>query len=142
MWKAGVSLVTWFVIRDEPFAGAEIPVRPLLPRRGGRRVGSAEAALQAFRFPFVAFRNARGGVVFWGRAPDRRRATVVVERAVPGGWRVLRRVRTTRAGMFSGVLPRSERTWSLRARIGGGERSLPFSLVDQPDREFCPFGSC
>jgi hypothetical protein len=142
MWKAGVSMVTWYGIRDQPLAGSAN--QSGLFHRGAAGVASdtPKPTLQAFRFPFVAFRNARGGVAFWGRIPDWRPVTVVVERSVPGGWRVLRRVPTTRTGLFSGTLPRAGRRWTLRARIVRGESSMPFSLVDQPDRELCPFGSC
>ena len=142
LWKSGVSVVTWYGIRDQPFASSANQSGLFFRGEAGVASDKPKPTLQAFRFPFVAFRSARGRVTFWGRTPDRRRATVVVERAVPGGWRVLARVRTTRTGMFTGMLPRSQRTWSVRARIGRGERSLPFSLVDQPDRELCPFGSC
>ena len=68
MWRAGVGLVTWFQLRDDPLS--RTPYQSGLWFRGGDALASdrPKRSLTAFRFPFVAFRS-RNGVSIWGRAP-------------------------------------------------------------------------
>jgi hypothetical protein len=58
MWDQGVSLVTWFLIRDQPFTSTT-PFQAGLYFRGsnGMTSDTPKLALTAFRFPFVAFRE-------------------------------------------------------------------------------------
>ena len=80
VWRAGVSMFTWFLLKDDPSEQHAVPVRALLPQREGR-----SRALTAFRFPFVALRtyaerlrlgpHARGAARDRGdRTEERRRA--------------------------------------------------------------------
>ncbi len=62
MWQAGVSAVIWFRLQDDPLR--ETPYQSGFFTAGGR----AKHSLEAFRFPFVAFR-AENGVSVWGRTP-------------------------------------------------------------------------
>ena len=72
MWLNGVSLVTWFSIRDQPLA-ASYYQSGLFYRGGTVAADRPKPALRAFRFPFVGFVE-RGGVRVWGRTPGASRA--------------------------------------------------------------------
>lgn len=132
MWRAKVTLASWFLLRDgtgddvrfqsglySPCPQNVVDVRCDRPKR----------SLQAFRFPFVAFREptARGRVLLWGRTPRGVPAKVVVERSVRGKWRRVTRLTTDANGIFTRRV-RGYRHGSLRARLTSGSKSLPFSL--------------
>ena len=140
MWTHGVSLVTWLQIRDAP-APASF-VQSGLWFNGGRGVRSdrPKPALNAFRFPLVAF--PQGGRVFvWGRTPAGRRARVIVEQSFRGGWRVLGTVPTNGFGIFQQRF-RGTRNGFVRARTADrGERAVPFSLRPVRDCFVIPFGT-
>jgi hypothetical protein len=138
MWTAGVSLVTWFTLRDQPVRTS--PYQSGLYFRGATMAGDRpKPALTAFRFPFVAFRHGRD-VSVWGRTPSGRRGSVVVEQRGASGWRRLTTLAANAVGIFSAELPTRGRG-PLRARIAGTGTSLPFSLVRPPDRVYQPFGT-
>ena len=103
MWQSGVSLVTWFLLRDQPLATSffqsGLYYRGATPARD-----RPKPALQAFRFPVVAVPDARG-VLVWGRTPSSRTGRVVVERSVPGGWKRLALIRPTGTGSSSAGSP-------------------------------------
>ena len=123
MWYAGVSLVTWFLLRDGP-AGRAGPVRPVVPLRGRDRLRQAEAAsLKAFRFPFVAFRSGKGRVRVWGRTPDGD-AGQGRDRALPQG-QVAQAAHAAgrRERMFVKRI-RGPRKGSIRARAAGLGRGI------------------
>ena len=67
MWNQGVSLVTWFMLRDQPFTPST-PFQAGLYFRGEDGVASdkPKMALTAFRFPFVAFRQPAEKSVMYG----------------------------------------------------------------------------
>jgi hypothetical protein len=143
MWRAGVSQVTWFQLRDE--------VDPNRPHSqvfesglyfrcaGGMGCDTAKPALSAFRVPFVAFRSRRGRASTWGRTPGGVRAQVTIEQATRHGWRRLARVRANGHGIFRhSVRLRGSRP--LRARLPDGTTALPFSLHRPRDRTVNPFG--
>src|SRR5204863_9144839 len=95
-------------------------------------------ALEAFRFPFVAFRRS-GGVFVWGRTPAGMPEQVLVEGRTVGGWRALARVATNAHGIFERQLPAVAVT-ALRARIARSDQaSLEFSLTPTRDRAVFPF---
>jgi hypothetical protein len=144
MWKAGVSLVTWLELRDQPWGDGDPDhyVQGGLYFRGQTfRADRAKPAAQAFRFPFVAYKHARG-IRFWGRTPTSARATVIVEQKAGRGWRRLWSGPAATTGIFQATLAERAGNASVRARILPGGASLPFSLVAPPDRAVCPFGSC
>jgi hypothetical protein len=142
MWRAGVSLVTWFQLRDEASDGrpdGQVFQSGLYSRcADGPGCDRPKLSLAAFRFPFVAFRRGRK-VSVWGRTPAGRAGRVTVEQSVGRRWRRLARVRTNRDGIFSRRL-RTAGRGRLRARLGGGAAAVPFSLVRPPDRQVNPFG--
>jgi hypothetical protein len=138
MWSAGVSLVTWFMLRDSPMNAS--PFQAGLYFAGSMlEQDRPKPALRAFRFPFVALPE-KGRVVAWGRTPTSRRGRVVLERRLRGGWRRLAVVRANRHGIF-------QRTFKMRpggyvrAHVATGELSLPFAVKKTPDRAVCPFGT-
>lgn len=142
MWKAGISSVNWFQIRD---AGGATPGEHLFESGmyfwclEGPQCWRPKPSLTAFRFPFVAFTN-RKGVLVWGRTPFGRRGRVVIEQR-GSSWRRVAALRTDRHGIFTTTLDASKRGY-VRARLRGrsGELSVPFSLRRVPDRPVNPFG--
>jgi hypothetical protein len=140
MWQDGVSLVTWFYLRDGP---TDQPFQSGLYFRSEKGIAAdrPKPALRAFRFPFVAFRERGGAVSFWGRTPFGVKREVFVERAVGGGWRRTASPAVDRYGIFSGRIATAAGSSSLRARLSdGSDVSLPFSLKVPKDRRFCLFG--
>lgn len=143
MWKAGVTLVTWFRLTDEPY-----PKSPyqsgLYYRDADGDAGRAKPALLAFRFPFVAFREKGGAVLVWGRTPSSRALSVLVEQYDGFGWRRVAVLRANRYGIFTKRLPLAGRGPLRAVQLpGGGERrevSRGFSLTVPPDRVVRPFG--
>lgn len=141
MWKNGVSLGTWFRLRDD--------VNPTVPNAGlyqsglyftcagGLSCDKPKPSLEAFRFPFVAFRQG-GSVLIWGRLPWSKRGTANVEQKVGGRWRRLARMRTNKYGIFTKKIKTGAKG-DFRARLGR-EASVPFSLKVPPDMLVNPFG--
>ena len=126
MWRSGVSLVTWFQLRDEPYPAS--PYQSGLYFRGGQDLlrDQPKPSLTAFRFPFVALRE-RGGLTVWGRTPDSRPATVLVEQSAGGSWRRLAQLRADRHGIFTRRLSLasvSARRTSARPRARPSARPL------------------
>jgi len=138
MWQSGVSLVTWFTLRDQPPTSSFY--QSGLYYRGARLAGDRpKPYLQGFRFPFVAFPD-RGGVMVWGRSPAGTPGQIVVEQAVGSGWRRLGALRTSRHGVFQAHFRATPRG-SVRARFPAAKDiSIPFSLRPVPDRFYNPFG--
>jgi hypothetical protein len=139
-WNAGVTLFVWYRLRDGPSAGAVQSGLWLRCEAGIACDQPKKTSLQAFRFPFVAYRAGKR-VRVWGRTPAGAKGTVVIERSGKGGYKRLRKLRTDSAGIFKGLF-RGPRKGHLRARLGTkGEVSVPFSLKRPPDRPVNPFGS-
>jgi hypothetical protein len=138
MWSAGVSLVTWFTLRDQPVRTS--PYQSGLYFRGPSLARDRpKPALTAFRFPFVAFPRPKHRVLVWARTPTGKPATLVVEQRGSSGWHRVGTIRANRAGIASATLAARGRG-PLRAR-SGVDASLPFSLVAPPDHTYQPFGS-
>jgi hypothetical protein len=132
MARSGVSLVTWFSIRDEPRSA---------PYQAGMYFldGRPKPSLRAFRFPFVSFRRGNS-IEVWGRTPSEKPGQVVIEHRSAGTWKRVDSLRTNEVGMFSGRVPPVTSGW-MRARLAtGSEASHPFSLTEPPDRFYRPFG--
>jgi hypothetical protein len=135
MWANGVDMIAWFLLMDQ--------ARPSPYQSGlyflASRVASAKPKpfFQAFRFPFVALRRGHG-VYVWAHAPFGRRAAIVIQQSVNGGWRQVAKLRTDGYGIAQAVL-KVKPTGEFRALLGR-EKSLPFSMRVPPDRIFNPFG--
>jgi hypothetical protein len=134
MWKSGVSLVTWYSLRDEPLSS---------PYQAGLYFhnGKPKPSLRAFRFPFVAFARS-GGIEIWGRTPTSDSSIVAVEHREQGKtWRRVGSLTANASGIFKGRIAGPTRGW-LRARLVGArsETSPAFSLTEPPDRFYRPFG--
>jgi hypothetical protein len=145
MWRNGISLVTWFRIRD---ASAGVPGEHLFQSGlyfdcdGGPECWTPKPSLTAFRFPFVAF-TSREGVLVWGRTLFGRRGRVVTEQR-GSSWRRVATLSSDRYGIFMRTLSASRRGY-MRARLlpaagQAAELSAPFSLKRVPDRPVNPFG--
>jgi hypothetical protein len=133
MWRNGISLVTWFMLRDDDLKAS-------FYQSGLYYLsGKPKPFLQGFRFPLVAFKR-DGGVYVWGRTPTARRGRVLLEQRVEGKWRRLGVLTADRFGIFQHryrVTPGE----SVRGRLlGTRERTLWFSLTPVPDRFYRPFG--
>jgi hypothetical protein len=143
MWRAGVSLVTWFQLRDSAAKGrphgAVFESGLYYLCEAGLGCDSPKPSLESFRFPFVAFRTG-GRALVWGRTPGGGAGKVIVEQLVGTQWREVATLRTHGGGIFKGR-PRRHGGGPLRARLAAsGEPSNPFSLVRPPDRPVNPFG--
>jgi hypothetical protein len=140
MWSSGVSLVTWFTIRDQPVATSAYQ-SGLYYRGATIAQDRPKPAFTAFRFPFVAFPAGKKTISVWGRTPRGKPGTVIVQQRGPHGWGRLSTLRANGSGIFAAKLTSSGRG-PLRAQFqGDGSTSLPFSLVSPPDRPFQPFGA-
>ncbi len=146
MWKADVSLVAWFLVRDQPYDAGNPYLHPFQSglyyrRAGGIAADRPKPTLEAFRFPFVAFRAPRGEAAVWGRTPPGAGRRVVVEERVGSRWVARATLTANRDGIFAGRVRAASRNGSLRARlVPGREASVPFSLRPVPDRRVSPFG--
>lgn len=133
MWRNGISLVTWFSVRDQPLSTSFYQSGLYF------RSGKPKPFLEGFRFPLVAFPRA-GGIYVWGRTPFGDSGRVEVELRDGSRWRLLGTLRTDAHGIFRHQFPVSS-SGLVRARVvSSGERSLPFSLTPVPDQFFNPFG--
>jgi hypothetical protein len=141
MWRAGVSLASWFQMRDgfdsgSRFADGLYRICPDQPEN--LNCDKAKISFVSFRFPFVAFRRDRRHVVIWGRTPGSLPGTVVVEQSRNGKFKPLATLATDRYGIFERRL-RTRRGGSLRARlVNGSVSSLPFSLKVPRDFPISP----
>jgi hypothetical protein len=139
MWRAGVSLATWYPLRDQPLGTSVVQTGLYFYGGAEYRLDQPKPALSAFRFPFVAFRS-RSGVLLWGRAPGDPSRAAVIEQWSAGGWRRVAVLRRDAWGVFAARI-RATTAGDLRARAGG-EASIPFSLQRPPDLQLSnPFGS-
>jgi hypothetical protein len=140
MWTSGVSLVSWFELRDAPKGGdwgstfqGGLFQRTVQPYARERE----KPVARVLRFPFVAVPDDRR-VALWGRTPDSRPHPVVVERRADGRWR---RVAVLRAGAHGVFHARRSglRGALMRARVGSSA-ALPFRAVKTRARWVAPFG--
>lgn len=135
MWRDGVSLVTWFSLRDQPMQSS--PYQAGLFYEDGR----PKPYLEGFRFPLVAFPRA-SGVYVWGRTPSGETGRVLIEqRSGQSGWKRLGIVKTDRYGIFQQTFRASRTGWVRGRLVGTSERTLAFSLKAAPDHFYNPFGS-
>ena len=137
MWASGVELIAWFKLMDDPLSSSYYQSGLFFH---SERLAAARPKpfIEAFRFPFVAFR--RGQHVFvWAHTPFGRRGVIAVQQTFKGGWTSVKRLRADRFGIAQGLLS-ARPVGRFRAVLGNGEKSLPFSMRVPPDRFFNPFG--
>ena len=143
MWRSGVSLVTWYTVRDDPTRGRpdpEVYQSGLYYRCDtGPACDRPKPALAAFRFPFVALPEA-GRTVVWGRTPFGRRARVKLELRSGGGWRRVATLRTDSHGVFLRRFTRPRHGTMRAVASPGGARSPGFRIGRTRDMEVHPFG--
>jgi hypothetical protein len=138
MWSTGVSLVTWFTLRDEPLYQSFYQSGLFF---GGASLATArpKPAFAAFRFPVVGI-PIRGGFLVWGRSPSGKPGRVIIEQSFKGGWNRLAILRTDPFGIFQRSFRRPA-TGSVRASLAGlPDRATPFGLKPVADRSYNPFG--
>jgi len=135
MWSSGVTVLTWYELVD-----TSAPYQTgLYTSTTALADNQPKPILQAFQFPFVAYRS-DGGIFFWGRTPAGRRATVAVEQQSGSGWTSLGTLQTDQYGIFQGRFATTSRL-PVRARTTDlDETSVAFSLRTVPDRFFPSFG--
>jgi hypothetical protein len=139
MWAAGVSLVTWYTLRDQPLHTSAYQSGLYYEGSSFRR-DRPKPALTSFRFPFTAYRDA-GRIQVWGRTPTSAPGMVRVEQWNGSSWTTVGHLRADRFGIFTGEV-RSAGGGSVRASFPAANAiSLPFSLVRPPDRPLHPFGA-
>jgi hypothetical protein len=141
MYRSGVTVATWFLIRDLPLSSS--PFQSGLYYAGPTVAADRpKPTLTAFRFPFVALVD-RTGTTIWGRTPFGTPGTVVVERHGQGAgrWRPVLTLQTDRYGIFQRRLTTTSTVGFMRAQLlPGKEASLAFGLKPVPDRHIYPFG--
>jgi hypothetical protein len=141
MWRSGVSLVTWFLLQDQPGAS---PYQSGLYFSGSLASARAKPMRTSFRFPFVAYLE-RGVVSIWGRDPTSTKRVVTIQRrhGGRGRWQTVARIRSNRYGIFLAKLRLSATTrdW-LRATTAGSDPALAFSLARPPAKlRYGPWGN-
>ena len=118
LWRQDVSVVTWWLMRDEPLdaRGWGYSLQAGVFFRGATVADDTrKPGFYAFRFPFTAY--TKGGVAqVWGLAP--RSGRVTIQRRRGGGWRTIARLRTSPGRMFLRPM-RLPAGAPLRARQGG-----------------------
>lgn len=139
MWRAGVSNVFWFLLRDQPGDGAPplIFQSGLYFRGSDYRFDRPKPAARAFHFPFVAIPG-RGRVRIWGRTPDSEPGTVAIQVKAPGGWLTVRRMVADSYGIFTRATDIRTHGWA-RA-VYDGRVSVPYQIERTPPVFQRPFG--
>jgi hypothetical protein len=121
LWSEGVSVVTWYLIRDQP----PIPSYGASYQSGMYYLnGTAKPAQRAFRFPLVVDRRKAGEPVVWTLVPAS--GTLRIEGQIGGRWVVVLSTHVTPHEVLARHLPASP---SERFRAVLGNRS---SLVWGP----------
>ncbi len=135
MWANGVSLVTWWRIKDDPLQGAGST-----PYQSGFYTvnDTAKPSLEAFRFPTVALTQKKG-ILVWGRTPSSTSEKVTVEIKTGMVWKKLATLQSNGRGIFIKTFKVPYRKGYVRARAGGAT-SVPFGLKYVKDRFVNPFG--
>lgn len=97
MWRAGVSLVTWYTARDASNYNVNAPNTYGLSLYYAS--GRPKLMMQGFRFPVIARVRAGRGYI-WGRAPVSSRVKVIGQHRVGRTWKAIKTVRTGSDGVF------------------------------------------
>jgi hypothetical protein len=138
MWRSGVSLVTWFLVRDEPthFQSA------LFFRGASVAADTKKPAAAAFVFPFVGH-VVNGRLLVWGRTPSGKAGDVLISAQTDRGWVTLGRATTDSSGVFTQRFDAGTDATYVRASMIGDPRlvSPRFPLAELQDMPVNPFGS-
>jgi len=130
MWKSGVTLGTWLLLRDEP---TNTPFQSGLYYRSSSLADAvAKPLLTPFRFPFVAYLASHGNVDIWGRDPtsDMRDVTIQQRKGASGSWTSVAVITSNKYGIFKATLSLGAKsTYFLRAVVPGVGVSAVFSLA-------------
>jgi hypothetical protein len=141
MWLSGISLVTWFLLRD--YAGRSPYQSGLYFNHGSLVDARAKPVLTAFRFPFVAY-LAKKKVTVWGRDATSTKQLVTVQRSHHRGgpWRTVATMRANASGIFKATLKlkATKKDW-LRAVAPDSGKSLSFSLTVPHAPHIGPWGN-
>ena len=142
MWSAGVSVASYFNLRDDMSSGSIFHSGLYYACAGGLACDQPKPLFSAFRFPFVALPGGGRRVVVWGRTPFGTGGRVTIQVSSAHGWRGLAALRTDGNGIFTARL-RVARTLmhsSLRALLPrGAGASIPFVLKRPSDMFVAPF---
>lgn len=143
-WRGGVSVFTWYSLRDEPLGVSSQQAGLYFGCTLGIVCDTPKPMQRSFRFPFVAFRSGSHKALLWGRTPFGAPGAVQIQWRAGKRWRALASLRTDADGIFtatrplpSGIDPRSG---VLRA-VATSEASPSFSLYHPRDIIVTPFGS-
>ena len=146
-WSTGVTAFIWFLVRDQPFTPTSYYQSGLYTINESSpddlTLDKAKPALTAFRFPFVAFPQAKDNITVWGRTPDSTAGRVQIQRKSGSTWKLVKTLNANSYGIFRARITRPAKTTFLRARLAdGSDISVPFSLV-APKKTWhnCAFGS-
>ncbi|HLX31749.1 MAG TPA: cellulase family glycosylhydrolase [Gaiellaceae bacterium] len=143
MWLSGVSLVTWFMLQDQP--GTNPYQSGLYFTSPTLASAKAKPMRTAYRFPFVAYLGKKGTVSVWGRDATSSPATVAIQQQHngKGKWKTVAKIKANRYGIFLATLKlkATAKDW-LRASAPGSGNALPFSLTPpSPKLRYGPFGN-
>ncbi len=112
-WRAGVRVVDWYALRDDP------PRDGALTYQSGlyTAAGQAKGDVRAFRFPLLVTSASRTKLRVWFRTPAS--GTVAIQTHRGGGWRtVVRKRRLVRDQVVRVLVPRTALTTGVRGRVG------------------------
>jgi len=150
-WSTGVSLFTWFLVRDQPFPTSYYQSGLYTYSKSNPEdvsLDKAKPALTAFRFPFVALAlpKSKTSITIWGRTPGSKAGKVKIQRKSGSAWKLAKTLNANRYGIFQARVrkpPAKTKTVYLRARLAdGSDVSVSFSLV-APKKLWkgCAFGT-
>lgn len=136
MWRSGVSLGTWFLLRDRSVAHpathdwgqSGLWANQMLTEDLTR--DRPKPALAAFRFPFVAYRHGKA-VTLWGRTPTSRGGRVTIQVGTATGWKTIGAAHANGHGIFT----RKIRYARVKARTGHVPKRMNYRntvLADKP----------
>lgn len=131
MWRAGVSLVSWYTLEDYPASfnnGTTVTPGAGLETTRGR----PKLMMRAFGFPVIAAVSGGHGMV-WGRAPESRRVGVVIQRLSHHRWLRVATARTASDGVFEATF-NANTSATYRAAVDGGPVSLGYDSRPIPGK--------
>jgi hypothetical protein len=143
-WRGGVSVFTWYALRDEPFPASSQQAGLYFGCSQGIACDTPKPMQWSFRFPFVASRSGSRGAFMWGRLPFGATGTVQIQWRQGSSWKPLTTLSTDTDGIFTTTLrlpPGINRRSGVLRAVGAGQASPSFSLHHPPDISVTPFGS-